>query len=62
MAQHKPSVLVATRMTPRERKMVGVVAALEGMTIDRLLRTIVIPVVAERAARSGVELGGQEQG
>ena len=59
MAQQKPSVLVATRMTPRERKMVGVVAALEGVSIDRLLRTIVLPVVAERVARSGMELGEQ---
>ncbi|CAN5188240.1 hypothetical protein BH24GEM2_BH24GEM2_13820 [soil metagenome] len=46
-------------MTPRERKMVGVAAALEGMTIDRLLRTIVLPAVAERVARSGMELSEQ---
>lgn len=60
MVQQKPSILLATRVTPRERKMVGVAAALEGVSIDRLLRTIVLPVVAERVARSGVELQGQE--
>ena len=57
MTQQKPSVLVATRMTPRERKMVGVAAALEGVSIDRLVRQIVLPAVAERVARSGMELG-----
>lgn len=60
MEQQKPSVLVATRVTPRERKMVGVAAALEGVSIDRLLRQIVLPVVADRVARSGVELQGHE--
>ncbi len=60
MAEHKHSVLVATRMTPRERKMVGVAAALDGLTVKDLLRQIVLPVVAARVARSGVEL--QEQG
>ena len=61
MTQQKTSVLVATRMTPRERKMVGVAAALEGMSIDRLLRTIVLPAVSERVSRSGVDLGGNDQ-
>ena len=61
MAQQKTSVLVATRMTPRERKIVGVAAALEGLSIDRLLRTIVLPAVSERVARSGVDLGGNDQ-
>lgn len=60
MAQQKPSILVATRMNPRERKMVGVAAALEGVTIDRLVRQIVLPVVEERVARSGVVMQGQE--
>ena len=60
MAEQKPSVLVATRMTPRERKMVGVAAALEGISIDRLLRTIVLPVISERVARSGVDLSGND--
>ncbi len=60
MVKREHPVLVATRMTPRERKMVGVAAALEGVTVKDLLRNIVLPVVAARVARSGVEL--QEQG
>lgn len=60
MAQHEHSILVATKMTPRERKMVGVAAALEGVTVKDLLRTIVLPVVAERVARSGVDLSGND--
>jgi hypothetical protein len=60
MANRKHPVLVATRMTKRERALVGAPAELEGVSVKDLLRSIVLPVVAERVASSAAEMQGQE--
>jgi uncharacterized protein (DUF1778 family) len=49
-------ILVATRMTERERKLIGVAAALEGTTVKDYLRRVVLPVAKERVARAAEEL------
>jgi uncharacterized protein (DUF1778 family) len=56
MANRKHPVLVATRMDKRERALLGAAAELEGVTVKDLIRQIVLPVVAQRVARSAAEL------
>jgi uncharacterized protein (DUF1778 family) len=52
----KHPILTATRLTANERALVNAAAELEGITVKDLIRSIVLPEVAERVTRSAEEL------
>ncbi len=55
MAKRKHPILIATRVTPRERALIDAAAGLDGVTVKDLLRRIVLPAAAERVARAAGE-------
>ena len=62
MPKRRYPVMVATRVTQKERAVLDAAARIEGVSVNDLLRRIVIPAVVERVATSAAEMKGQVQG
>jgi NifB/MoaA-like Fe-S oxidoreductase len=56
MARRRFPVLVATRVTEKERAMIGAAAEAEGLTIGGLVRKLLLPGVARLVAQAASEL------
>lgn len=52
-ANRRFPVLLATRVTKRERALVDACAEMTGMNVTRLIRSILMPEVARRLTNSG---------
>lgn len=60
MPNRRHPVVVAARLTERERALIGAAAELEGVTIHDLLRRIVLPAAALRVAASAQEIAAAD--
>lgn len=60
MATRRHPALVATRVTTQERVAIDAAAELAGVSVTRLLRTIILPAVAQRLSESAAELTRSE--
>ncbi len=58
MERRKRRFLTAMRLDHQQKAMVDVVAEIEGVSVDELLRSIVIPAIAERLSERVTEIGG----
>jgi hypothetical protein len=60
MPKRKRPVLVATRVTSRERAAIDAAAELADVPVSTLLRIIILPAVAQRLSESAAELTRSE--
>lgn len=56
-AKRRRPVVLSTRITDRERALVDAAAALEGVPVSSLVRTIIVPAARQRVANAAAETG-----